>query len=66
MKHEVITALQILPLEQREVIILRFYHELSFRDISRIMETNLSTVKSRYRRGMEALEARLEVTNYER
>lgn len=65
MKNEVNTALQMLPLEQREVIILRFYHDLSFKDIARITDANLSTVKSRYRRGMETLKKRLEV-NYEK
>lgn len=65
LKSEVNTALQMLTLEQREVIILRFYHDLSFKDIARITDANLSTVKSRYRRGMETLKKRLEV-NYEK
>lgn len=48
-------ALQILSVQQREVIILRFYHELPFWDIARITDSNLSTVKTRYRRGMAQL-----------
>ena len=54
-------ALQKLSLQQREVIILRFYHELPFWDIARITDTNLSTVKTRYRRGMAVLKKMLEV-----
>ncbi|MBQ8519478.1 MAG: RNA polymerase sigma factor [Agathobacter sp.] len=54
-------ALQTLSGQQREVIILRFYHELSFLDIARITESNLSTVKTRYRRGMMELKKILEV-----
>ena len=42
-------ALSRLPGFQRDVIILRFYHDLSFRDIARITGTNLSSAKSRYR-----------------
>ena len=54
-------ALQSLPMQQREVIILRFYHELSFLEIARITDSNLSTAKTRYRRGMESLKRILEV-----
>lgn len=64
-KERVKQALQELPVYQREVIILRFYHELPFWDIARITDTNLSTVKTRYRRGMETLKKILEV-EYER
>lgn len=56
-------ALQTLSVNQREVIILRFYHELSFWDIARITDSNLSTVKTRFRRGMQNLKEILEVGN---
>lgn len=64
-KERVKEALQTISAQQREVIILRFYHELPFWDIARITGSNLSTVKTRYRRGMEALKKVLEV-EYER
>ena len=48
-------ALSRLPGFQRDVIIMRFYHGLSFRDIARITGTSLSSAKSRYRQGMEKL-----------
>lgn len=60
-KERVRLALQSLPAHQREVIILRFYHELSFWEIARITDSNLSTAKTRYRRGMESLKRILEV-----
>jgi RNA polymerase sigma-70 factor (ECF subfamily) len=48
-------ALYTLPGFQRDSIILRFYHDLSFKDIAWITGTNVSTAKSRYRQGMEKL-----------
>ena len=48
-------SLQMLPGFQRDVIILRFYHDLPFKDIARITGHNLSSTKSRYRQGMEKL-----------
>ena len=48
-------SLQMLPDFQRDVIILRFYHDLPFKDIARITGHNLSSTKSRYRQGMEKL-----------
>lgn len=65
-KEQVKDALQTLSIQQREVIILRFYHELSFLDIARITGNNLSTVKTRYRRGMAALKKILEVEHENR
>lgn len=44
------------PPEQREVIILRIYEELSFREIAKALESNLSTVKSRFHAGIEKLQ----------
>ncbi|MDE7379124.1 MAG: RNA polymerase sigma factor [Paraprevotella sp.] len=47
--------LSTLPPEQAEVIRLRFYGEKSFLEISTLLNTPLSTVKSRFRYGMEKL-----------
>ena len=57
---EVKCALCKLPVFQRDVIILRFYHDLSFKDIARITGCGLSSTKSRYRQGMEKLKSLLE------
>lgn len=44
-----------LPAEQREVVVMRYYSDLKLADISRILNVNLSTVKSRLRLGVMAL-----------
>ena len=48
-------ALQELPTYQRDVIVLRFYHDLQFKDIAGILNTGVSSAKSRYRQGMDKL-----------
>ncbi|MCM1143858.1 MAG: RNA polymerase sigma factor [Blautia sp.] len=48
-------ALMEIAPEQREVVILRIYEELSFREIAKMLGCNLSTAKSRYRLGIEKL-----------
>lgn len=47
-----------IPAEQREVIILRYYHELKYHEIAKILGANLSTVKSRLRLGIQNLQKR--------
>lgn len=41
--------------EVREVIILRIYEELKFKDIAKMMNCSLSTAKSRYRIGIQQM-----------
>ncbi|MFQ5744482.1 MAG: RNA polymerase sigma factor [Acidobacteriota bacterium] len=48
-------ALAALPEAQREVIILKEYHGLKFREIAEILDTPESTVKSRLYHGLETL-----------
>ena len=48
-------ALNALPEFQSNVIILRFYHNLSFHDIAKITDCSVSTAKSRYRQGIEKI-----------
>lgn len=47
--------LHILPLEQKEVIQLRYYENLSLKEISEIQQVGLSTVKSRLYQGIKKL-----------
>lgn len=47
--------LDMLPEEQREVIILRYYSCLKLVEIARILDVNLSTVKSRLRLGLKRM-----------
>lgn len=53
--------LQKIPEEQREVIILRYYHDLKLKEISRVLSVNLSTVKSRLRSGIQNIKRQMEV-----
>jgi RNA polymerase sigma-70 factor, ECF subfamily len=46
-QEDVVGALQRLPLPQREVLVLRFYHELTLDEIAEITHAPLGTVKSR-------------------
>ena len=51
--------------EVREVIILRAYEELKFKDIAKIMGCSVSTTKSRFRLGVNQLKKLME-NDYER
>lgn len=48
-------ALNELPAEQREVIVLHLRGELTMRDIGRLQGVSVNTVKGRYRYGLEKL-----------
>jgi RNA polymerase sigma-70 factor, ECF subfamily len=50
--NQVITLLQRLPGNQREVLVLRFYHELTLGEIAEITGAPLGTVKSRLYHGL--------------
>lgn len=53
-------AVNRLPENVRTILELRFYEEFSLKEIAKITETNLNTVKARLYRGLEAL--RMEVS----
>ncbi len=53
-------ALQALPGEMRQVIIMKEYEELTFAEISEILEIPISTVKSRLYAGLQQMRSRLE------
>ena len=53
-------ALQALPGEMRQVIIMKEYEELTFAEISEILEIPISTVKSRLYTGLQQMRSRLE------
>lgn len=54
-KDIVVQALNELPEKQKEVIILRYYEDLKIKDISRILDEKVPTVKSRLKQGIEKL-----------
>jgi RNA polymerase sigma factor (sigma-70 family) len=54
-RREVIEALQRLPRRRREVLILRFYLDLSDAEIAQIMGIGPATVRSTAARALQAL-----------
>lgn len=59
-KSDVNAALALLPPEQRETIILRYYNDLSIMEIAKITGAKETTVKARIRYGLEKLKIELE------
>lgn len=57
---EMLTALRALPDRQREVLILRYYLELSEAEIAEALDISTGTVKSHAHRGLAALSRRFE------
>lgn len=58
--NELWDVLQTLKEEYRLVIVLFYYHDLSLRDISSVLDIPVGTVKSRLNRGREFLKKALE------
>jgi len=48
-------ALEKLPLEQREIVVLRLQGDMKFHQIAAMLDISLNTAQSRYRYGMEKL-----------
>ncbi|HEX3800303.1 MAG TPA: sigma-70 family RNA polymerase sigma factor [Verrucomicrobiae bacterium] len=59
-------CLAVLPAGQREVIVLKIWHEYTFDEISRLLDMSANTVAGRYRYGLQKLRACLKEENYER
>ena len=59
-RQHVMNALRSLPLRQREVLVLRYYGDLSEAQIADAMGISTGAVKSHASRGMSALRERLE------
>ena len=53
-------ALNGLPLELRQIVVMKEFEELTFREIAETLELPLSTVKSRLYTGLKQLQLRLE------
>lgn len=65
-RQQVAFLLQHLPANQREVLVLRFYHELPLEEISEITGAPLGTVKSRLFHGLRRARQILEVEEVNR
>jgi RNA polymerase sigma-70 factor, ECF subfamily len=59
-KAKVQASLEQVPAIYREVLLLRFQEELKLEEIAKVLETPISTVKSRLYRGLESLKGVLE------
>jgi RNA polymerase sigma-70 factor (sigma-E family) len=59
-QRAVVDALRNLPARQRECLVLRFYADLSESEIASTLAISPNSVKTHVRRGLAALEARLE------
>ena len=59
-------ALAKLPVEQREVIVLKIWHEMTYEEIASTLDLSPNTVAGRYRYGMEKLKGILKGADYER
>jgi len=55
-----------LPPEQREVIVLKIWHEYTFEEIGDLLELSPNTVAGRYRYGLQKLRVCLKGETYER
>ncbi len=55
-----------LPVEQREVIVLKIWHGCTFEEIAELLEIPPNTASGRYRYGLQKIRLRLEGANYER
>jgi len=55
-----------LPREQREVIVLKIWHQHTFEAIGELLDVSPNTVAGRYRYGLQKLKAYLKDKDYER
>ena len=58
-------CLETLPPEQREVIVLKIWHEYTFEEIGGLLEISQNTAAGRYRYGLQKLKTCLTKENYE-
>jgi RNA polymerase sigma-70 factor, ECF subfamily len=63
---EAMQRLAELPAEQREVIVLKIWNELTFEAIGQLLELSPNTVAGRYRYGLNKLKTSLQGKQYER
>jgi RNA polymerase sigma factor (sigma-70 family) len=55
-----------LPVEQREVIVLKIWHRHTFEEIGELLEISPNTASGRYRYGLQKIKLQLEGAAYER
>jgi RNA polymerase sigma-70 factor, ECF subfamily len=65
-ERKAMRCLEQLPPEQREVIVLKIWHDHTFEVIGELLELSPNTVAGRYRYGLQKLRICLKGENYER
>ena len=65
-ERDAMRCLADLPGEQREVIVLKIWHEHTFEEIGELMGISPNTIAGRYRYGMQKLRSCLKGSTYER
>ena len=58
-------CLEKLPREQREVIVLKIWHEYTLKEIAELLDLSANTVAGRFRYGFQKMRAALKGTSYE-
>jgi RNA polymerase sigma-70 factor (ECF subfamily) len=66
LEREAMRSLEQLPPEQREVIVLKIWHEYTFEEISELLEISPNTAAGRYRYGLSKLRTCLKGRTYDR
>ena len=66
LERKAMRCLEALPKEQREVVVLKIWHDYTFERIGEMLEVSPNTVAGRYRYGLQKLRACLKGENYER
>jgi RNA polymerase sigma-70 factor (ECF subfamily) len=61
-EKEAMACLATLPPDQREVIVLKIWHEYTFEEIGELLDLSPNTAAGRYRYGLQKLRACLEAT----
>jgi RNA polymerase sigma-70 factor (ECF subfamily) len=65
-ERQAMRALADLPQEQREVIVLKIWHEHTFQEIGALLDISPNTVAGRYRYGLQKLRISMKGATYER
>ena len=65
-EQEAMRHLTSLPAEQREVIVLKIWNELTFEEIGELLEISPNTAAGRYRYGLNKLKVLMKDKTYER
>jgi len=61
-QRQLMAALELLPAEQREVLVMKIWNELTFAEIASALEISQNTAASRYRYALAALKKTLPST----